>query len=154
MRPKSLAEFLWGKTCRVSGQLLTLVGNLGPKEEQVSCLLLLAACLPSSVGGKLTFVQPLNDLQLLPRLPVFDQLPLALLAQAFDNLGCRFYPSQAQGRAYKLKLNLGPLHSSLQARGKRPSVLKPAPLQCSELLLRANQSISQGAETLSLAVFV
>jgi hypothetical protein len=143
-----------GKICRVSGQLLTLIGNLGTKEEHVSCLLLIAACLRSSVGGKLTFVEPLNDFQLLPRLPVFDQLPLALLAQAFDDLGCRLYTSQAQGRAYNLKLNLGPGHSLLQARGKRPSFLKSALLQCSELLLRANQSMGQGAETLSLAAFI
>jgi hypothetical protein len=123
----------------VSGQLLTVTRSLGTNQEQVGCLLLIAASLSSSVGGKLTFVKPLHDLQFLPRLSIFNQLPLVLLTHAFDNLGYSLYTPQAQERTYNLKLKLCSGHSFLQALRQRPSPLKPALPQSSELLLRVHQ---------------
>ena len=80
-------EFLGGKFCRVSGQLLTFSRSLRTNEEHVGCLLLFAARLSASIGGKLAFVKARNHLQVLPRFPVFGQLPFALPAQTLDQLG-------------------------------------------------------------------
>ena len=124
-----------GKICRVSRQLLTGIGCLRSDEEHIGCLLQIAARLSSSVGGQLTFVKPFNDLQFLAGLPVFDHLPLALLAQAFDNLACHLYTPLAQGRGYDLKLDFGSGHSSPQALRQRPGFLEAALLQGGELLL-------------------
>jgi hypothetical protein len=102
-----------GKICRVPGQLLTVTRGLGTNQEQVGCLLLIAACLSSSVGGKLTFVKPHHDFQFLPRLPIFDQLPLVLLTHAFDDLGYSLYAPQAQERTRNLKSKFCSSHSLL-----------------------------------------
>ena len=90
-----LPEVIWGKICRVSGQLLTVIHGLGTNQEKVSCLLLIAACLGPSVGGELAVVKPFDDLQFLARVPVFNQLLLVLLAHVFDDLDDSVYTSQA-----------------------------------------------------------
>jgi hypothetical protein len=91
------------------------------------------------VGEKLTFVKPFHDLQFLPRLPIFNELTLALLIHAFDNLCRRVYTPQAHNRTYHLKPKFGSGHSFLQALRQRPSLLNPALPQSSELLLRTYQ---------------
>ena len=106
-------EFLGGKSCRVSGQLLTFSRSLRPNEEQVGCLLLFAACLSASIGGKLAFVEARNHLQVLSRFPVFGQLPFALPAQTLDQLGQHFYSLETHGGTDDLKLNFSSCHSPL-----------------------------------------
>jgi hypothetical protein len=115
------------------------MGSLGASQEKVSCLLVIAACLSFSVGGKLTFVKPFNDLQFLPRLPIFNQLPLVLLTHTFDNLCYSVYTSEPYNRTYDLELKFCCGHSILQALRQRASLLKPALPQSGELLLRVNQ---------------
>jgi hypothetical protein len=123
----------------VSGQLLTAVCSLGANQEKVGGLLLIAPGLGSPVGEKQAFVKALHDLQFLPRLSIFNELPLVLFTQAFDDLCRRVYTPQAHDGTCRLKMKFGCGHAFFHDLGQRPSLLEPALRQSRELLLRVNQ---------------
>ena len=117
MAGKLCGEFTGGKFCRVSRQLLTVIRRLETNEEHVGGLLMFAARLSTSIGGKLSFVEARNDVQVLSRSPVFSQLPIALPAQALDQLGNQPDSPEARGRTDNLKLNFGSCQSQLKVLG-------------------------------------